>query len=165
MKQKDTSESDSQESWRDYWQRYDDANLERLVEEGRQGNGKELPWVTTNEEHQEIVRTGRGCIAAWRKTHPGKVLELACTDFNSLGQGVEPGSDLRGADLSHASLTECFFDNVDLTGARLMSVGARHDPPPVSWTLQIARKCGRSVPWPSASGGRSRTSTRQRRCG
>ncbi len=36
---------------------------------------------------------------------------------------------------------------------------------PVSWTLQIARKCGRSVPWPSASGERSRTSSRQRRCG
>jgi len=36
---------------------------------------------------------------------------------------------------------------------------------PVSWTLQIARKCGRSVPWPSASGGRSRRSSRLRRCG
>jgi hypothetical protein len=36
---------------------------------------------------------------------------------------------------------------------------------PVSWTLQIARKCGRSVPWPSESGGRSRRSSRQRRCG
>ena len=36
---------------------------------------------------------------------------------------------------------------------------------PVSWTLQIARKCGRSGPWPSASGGRSRRSSRLRRCG
>ena len=36
---------------------------------------------------------------------------------------------------------------------------------PVSWTLQIARKCGRSGPWPSANGGRSRRSSRLRRCG
>jgi hypothetical protein len=36
---------------------------------------------------------------------------------------------------------------------------------PVSWTLQIARKCGRSVPWPSEIGGRLRPSSRPRRCG
>jgi hypothetical protein len=46
-----------------------------------------------------------------------------------------------------------------------MSYLSLPDPPPVSWTLQIARKCGRSVPWPSANGEHSPTSTRQRRCG
>jgi alkanesulfonate monooxygenase SsuD/methylene tetrahydromethanopterin reductase-like flavin-dependent oxidoreductase (luciferase family) len=36
---------------------------------------------------------------------------------------------------------------------------------PVSWTPQIARKCGRSVSWPSASDGHSRRSSKRRRCG
>src|SRR5437879_3866346 len=36
---------------------------------------------------------------------------------------------------------------------------------PVSWTPQIARKCGRSVSWPNGSGGRSRESSRRRQCG
>src|SRR5205823_6952639 len=31
------------------------------------------------------------------------------------------------------------------------------EPAPVWWTLQIARKCGRSVSWRNASGGRSRS--------
>ena len=41
----------------------------------------------------------------------------------------------------------------------------RTEPAPVWWTPQNARKCGRSVSWPNASGERSRRSSRPRRCG
>ena len=54
---------------------------------------------------------------------------------------------------------------LDLLGAPMSCSAGMLILPPVSWTLQIARKCGRSVPWPSASGERSRTSSRPRRCG
>jgi hypothetical protein len=43
--------------------------------------------------------------------------------------------------------------------------GGFTEPAPVSWTPQIARKCGRSSPWPKGNGGRSRRSSRHRRCG
>src|SRR5882724_4043132 len=36
------------------------------------------------------------------------------------------------------------------------------EPAPIWWTPQIARKCGRSVSWPNASGGHSRRSSRRR---
>src|SRR6266700_5028957 len=36
------------------------------------------------------------------------------------------------------------------------------EPAPIWWTPQIARKCGRSVSWPNASGEHSRRSSRRR---
>ena len=50
-------------------------------------------------------------------------------------------------------------------GAALMPLFLPGEPAPVSWTPQIVRKCGRSVSWPNGSGGRSRGSSRRRRCG
>src|SRR5204863_5379033 len=51
-------------------------------------------------------------------------------------------------------------------GSALFAVLGMGEPPPISWTPQLARKCDRRVSWASGSGGRgerSRMSSRPRR--
>jgi predicted ATPase len=51
------------------------------------------------------------------------------------------------------------LDEALRSGARALELA------PIWWTPQIARKCGRSSPWPNGNGGRSRRSSRRRQCG
>src|SRR5438552_13032819 len=75
---------------------------------------------------------------------------------------VDNGNRERGQRCAGIALSQPVVDALTAEPRRVME---RHDdgePAPVWWTPQIARKCGRSVSWPNASGGHSRRSSRRR---
>jgi hypothetical protein len=74
-----------------------------------------------NPEHVEIVKKGRGAIAAWRVHHRTERLDLREADLSRafLFEADLFCADLRGADLNGADLREGKLSDADLRGADL----------------------------------------------